>query len=180
MSVSIGDYYTDYYTKSSVGNATEAKLSSLESKLGTVSAENSSDEELMTACKEFEAYLVEQVVKQMKEAFTESEEDSTGYMQVFGDTMVQDIASTISENTELGIAQQLFESMKRNVPSLNITEAVEDTGNTGAENTSFNVDNLNAEEAAGSMTTHLERKSGQVEDTEPEQKVMPVQTFQAL
>ena len=177
MSVSIGDYYTDYYTKSSVGNATEAKLSSLESKLGTVSAEKSSDEELMAACKEFEAYLVEQVVKQVKEAFVDSDEDQSGHMQVFGDTMVQDRASTISDNSELGIAQQLFESMKRNVPSLNITEAVEDTS---SKESPLNVDNLNAEEAAGSMTAYLERKSGQVEDIEPEQKVMPVQTFQAL
>ena len=177
MSVSIGDYYTDYYTKSSVGNATEAKLSSLESKLGTVSAEKSSDEELMAACKEFEAYLVEQVVKQVKEAFVDSDEDQSGHMQVFGDTMVQDLASTISDNSELGIAQQLFESMKRNVPSLNITEAVEDTS---SKESPLNVDNLNAEEAAGSMTAYLERKSGQVEDIEPEQKVMPVQTFQAL
>lgn len=177
MSVSIGDYYTDYYTKSSVGNATEAKLSSLESKLGTVSAEKPSDEELMAACKEFEAYLVEQVVKQVKEAFVDSDEDQSGYMQVFGDTMVQDLASTISNNSELGIAQQLFESMKQNVPSLNITEAVEDTS---SKESPLNVDNLTAEEAAGSMTAYLERKSGQVEDMEPEQKVMPVQTFQAL
>ena len=73
-----------------------------------------SDEELMDVCKEFEAYLVEKVFDQMKDAMTDSEEEENDYLNYFGDMMYQEYAKTIAENGELGLAQQLYESMKRN------------------------------------------------------------------
>lgn len=125
MAVSIADYYSDYYTNNASSASNNAKTNALESKLKGIDTESADDAKLMEACKEFEAYLVEQVVKQVKETMLDEEEDSTGYMKVFGDTMVQDISSTISESSDLGIAQRLFESMKRNSGTTTIKEAEE-------------------------------------------------------
>lgn len=135
MGISITDYYSDYYTQSVSGAANGAQASELESKLGNLSVEDASDEELMEACKEFEAYLVEQVIKQVKESMLDSEEDESGYMKVFGDTMVQEMATTISDTESLGIAQSLYESMKNNLPSATIIPADEASTETVAENT---------------------------------------------
>ena len=52
----IGSAYSDYLTSS----ASQNKASALESKLDS-DYSNSSDEELMEVCKEFEAYFLEQV-----------------------------------------------------------------------------------------------------------------------
>lgn len=123
MPVSIADYYSDYYTNNASSASNNAKTSALESKLNGIHTDSADDAKLMEACKEFETYLVEQVVKQVKETMLDEEEDSTGYMKVFGDTMVQDISSTITESSDLGIAQKLFESMKRNSGVASIKEA---------------------------------------------------------
>ncbi|MBQ3029026.1 MAG: rod-binding protein, partial [Lachnospiraceae bacterium] len=64
--------------------------------------------------KEFEAYLVEQVFDRMKDAMTDSEEEESDYLNYFGDMMYQEYANVVAENGELGLAQQLYESMKRN------------------------------------------------------------------
>ncbi len=124
MSISIGDYYSDYYTQNA---ASSAQTSALESKLDNLSVEDSSDEELMEACKEFEAYLLEQVIKQVKESMLDSDEEENDYLEMFGDTMVEEIASTISDSEDLGIAQSLYESMKNNLSSVTITSVDTET-----------------------------------------------------
>ena len=44
-----------------------------------------------------------------------SDEDSEGdYMKMFGDNLTQSYAEMITETADLGIAQMLYESMKRN------------------------------------------------------------------
>jgi flagellar protein FlgJ len=69
---------------------------------------------MMDACKSFESYLVQQVMKQVKEAVAKSEDDQGEYMSYFGDMLYEKYAEDITESGELGIAQQLYESMKRN------------------------------------------------------------------
>jgi flagellar protein FlgJ len=76
------------------------------------------DEELMDACKEFESYLLEQVMKQMEKTttlFSDEEDSSNGALvDYFMDSTIQDIAGDVTQNEGLGIAQALYESMKRN------------------------------------------------------------------
>lgn len=75
------------------------------------------DEELMDACKEFEAYFLEQMFKEMLKTIPESEETSsytTNLMDYYKDNMVQEIASASTEQNSLGLAQMLYEQMKRN------------------------------------------------------------------
>ena len=92
----------------------ETKATGLQNKLSGLNSDTASDEEMMEVCKEFEAYLVEKVFDQMKEAMTDSEEEESDYLNYFGDMMYQEYAKTIAENGELGFEQQLYEAMKRN------------------------------------------------------------------
>lgn len=92
----------------------DSKAVGLQNKLTGINSETASDEELMEVCKEFEAYLAEKVFDRMKDAMTDSEEEENDYMSYFGDMMYQEYAKTIAENGELGLAQQLYDSMKRN------------------------------------------------------------------
>lgn len=79
---------------------------------------NSTDEELMKVCKDFETYFTEQVFKALQKMVPESEESSSStssYMDYFGDNLIQEYAKSATEqNSGLGIAQMLFEQMKRN------------------------------------------------------------------
>lgn len=113
-------------------SANDTKATKLQNKLTGMNKDAATDEEMMEVCKEFESYLVEQVMKRMKDAMTDSEEEENEYLSYFGDMMYQEYAKTIAQNGELGLAQQLYESMKRNtvVP---IKEASTETETSEAE-----------------------------------------------
>ena len=77
------------------------------------------EEELMGACKEFEAYFLEQVFKALeKTAKVPGDEDdsssTTKTLDMFKDQMYQEYASSAVETEGFGIAQMLYESMKSN------------------------------------------------------------------
>ena len=71
------------------------------------------DEELMDACKGFETYFVQKIIEQARK-MVKSEEDDSEYMQYFGDTLNQSYAEAITESGQVGLAKQLYDSMKRN------------------------------------------------------------------
>lgn len=101
--------YSDIYNKnSSTGN--------IKNKLESTDYSKSTDDELMDACKEFEAYFVEQAFKAMQKMVPENEEGSSSdYMEYFGDTLVQEYAkSATNQGDGFGIANMLYEQMKRN------------------------------------------------------------------
>lgn len=131
MAISINDVYSNYYTQNDTGSI---KASALEHKLNNNDMENATDEELLDACKEFEAYLIEQVLKEVKESIPKSEEEDNKYTEYFGDMMLQEYASLLTDRGDLGIAQTLYESMKNNMNAVNIknveatTEAQEVAG----------------------------------------------------
>ncbi|MBS5934847.1 MAG: rod-binding protein [Clostridiales bacterium] len=108
------DSIASYNSTISELNKQNTQATQLKDKLNNTNASKASDEELMEVCKDFETYLVEQVFKSMKTSMVpESEDDSNEYMQYFGDTMYQEYAKNMSATGELGIAQMLYESMKR-------------------------------------------------------------------
>ncbi len=75
------------------------------------------DKELMDACKQFEAYFVEQMFKEMVKTIPEAESSSSytsSLMSYYKDNMVQEIAGASTEQGGLGLAQMLYEQMKRN------------------------------------------------------------------
>ena len=75
---------------------------------------NATDEELYEACKEFEAYFVEQGFKAMRATVPKDENSSASAFDMFEDNLYQEYAKQAADSGQLGLAQQLFEQMKRN------------------------------------------------------------------
>lgn len=78
-----------------------------------------SDDELLDACKQFEAYFLEQVFKEMQKTVDavrdeNSLDTSNSMIDYFEDMTVQQLAATSTEVQGLGLAQTLYEQMKRN------------------------------------------------------------------
>lgn len=103
----LSSYYTSDYWQST--QSTQQLEKTLESDVT-----DKSDEELMDVCKDFESYLVEQMFKAMEKMVPEDEDGEDDYTKMFGDTMIQELAKTSTEQNSLGIAQKLYEQMKRN------------------------------------------------------------------
>ena len=114
MGNGIGIGIGEAYGLASSQTDTYASVKANELKATLANVENATDEELMQVCKDFESYLVEQVFKSMEKTVQRSEEEENEYMQYFGDNLYQEYASNISDKGDLGIAQTLYESMKRN------------------------------------------------------------------
>lgn len=108
MSININSN-SQYFINASLA-ADKSKKSILEEKL---QSKPTSDEELMEVCKSFEAYLLEQVMKGMEKTIP-YEEEKNPYLDNFGDMLYQEYAKSATENQGLGLAQMLYESMKRN------------------------------------------------------------------
>ena len=71
------------------------------------------DEELMDGCKAFETYFVEQVIKEMRQTIPGDEEGSNKH-SYFKDLLYREYATAITNQGELGLSKQLYDSMKRN------------------------------------------------------------------
>lgn len=81
----------------------------------TLNNKNATDEELMDACKSFESYMLEQVFKSMESTVPKSEEEENNpYLSQFGDMLYEKVAEDATKNNSFGLAQMLYESMKRN------------------------------------------------------------------
>lgn len=109
-------------------SASTVKTDSLTNSVNGLSS-NSTDEELMEVLKDFESYFIEQMIKQMKETFTDDEEESSvasQYTDTFMDYAIEDVADMLLEEVGGNMTQQLFEQMKRNY-NIPTVEAVEDT-----------------------------------------------------
>ena len=91
-------------------------------------AEAQTDEELMSACKEFESYLLEQVFKRMqktvdffkREGDNESADATGKLVDFFKDKTLQDLSKTSTETQGLGIAQMMYENMKNQVSNIKV------------------------------------------------------------
>ena len=98
-------------------NAANQTASKLQDKLNSSDYSKATDDELMDACKQFESYFLEQMFKEMMKTIPESEDTSSSNSQLmdyYKDEMVQQIASDSTEQNSLGLAQMLYEQMKRN------------------------------------------------------------------
>ncbi len=117
----LGSMYTDK-------TYTDATSDALSDKLNNTDLSGASSEELMSVCKDFEAYFVEQVMKSAQKMIPkdDSEDDSSSYATQMSDYYKDELLSQYSKQASesnagngLGIASMLYEQMKRNY---NITE----------------------------------------------------------
>ena len=122
----VNSIYTNGTYASGTGN-------SLEDKINNKDLSKATDDELMEVCKDFESYFLEQMLKSMVK-MTKVDGDSNLYSSLFGmtdnsdsgmstlssyfgDEIVQQVADKMTESNGgkgLGLAQQLYEQMKRN------------------------------------------------------------------
>lgn len=82
----------------------------LENKLNGI-GKDTTDEELMEACKSFESYMVEQVIKAAQSTI-HTDEDEGEYFSMFKDQLYQSYAQMISDSGSLGLAQQFYDNIK--------------------------------------------------------------------
>ena len=71
------------------------------------------DEELMEACKTFETYFIEQVLKEMRLTIPK-DENSYDKHSYFEDLLYREYATAIANQGQIGLSKQLYDSMKRN------------------------------------------------------------------
>ncbi len=122
MSISIDNYtgsMMDVYNNYS--SSSDTTSTDLENKLSG-GLTNPTSDELMDVCKEFESYFTEQVFKAMQKMVPESETTDTSTkstMDYAKEMLMQNYAENSTQNNGLGLAQTLYEQMKRNY---NITE----------------------------------------------------------
>lgn len=101
----VSSMYNQYSTEigSVSANSTSSALNGLN--------EESTDEELMEACKSFEAYFVQKMIEAAKKT-TENEDEQGEYTKYFSDTLNQSYAEIIADSGQMGLAQQLYDSVK--------------------------------------------------------------------
>ncbi len=111
--------YTDYMTDANRVN-TENLQKKLENTANTAQVEETENEALLDACKQFEAYLWEQIYKEMEKSTKvfSDDEDEDGYasnmVDYFSETVVQQISSQTAAEQSNSLAHMLYEQAKRN------------------------------------------------------------------
>jgi flagellar protein FlgJ len=110
MGISVGSDLS-YYSSAANAASDNVKAEELQAKLKNKTA---TDEETMEVCKSFEAYMLEQVMKEMKKTVPEGEDEKSPYLEQFGDMLYEGYAEKATENQGIGIAQMLYDAMKHN------------------------------------------------------------------
>ncbi|SDA43479.1 flagellar protein FlgJ [Butyrivibrio sp. INlla18] len=105
---------TEYAMQESKNASTVALQKKLEN-----TSKTSTDDELMEACKSFEAYFLEQMFKEMQKSVDalkpEKGDNSTSTLvDFFKDQTLQEVCSTSVDTQSNGFAQMLYENLKRN------------------------------------------------------------------
>ncbi len=107
--------YTDYMT-----DTNRVMTENLQKKLENTdrAAKNKEDDALFDACKQFEAYLWEQVYKEMQKTVDIFSDDEDGYasqmVDFFKDNVVQEISKQTAAQGSNSLAQMLYEQAKIN------------------------------------------------------------------
>ena len=109
MSINVGSDMFQY-----ASSITSSNTSTSIQNMKDASLVNSTDEELMDACREFEAYFVEQLMKQMQKTVIKSElTEESETESYFKEMLYQEYAAEASEGQGVGIAKMMYEQMKR-------------------------------------------------------------------
>lgn len=108
------DSLYDLYNSNLVSSGEKLKNS-----INNDNLKDSTDEELMNACKQFESYFTEQVFKEMEKTvdiWNDEEGDSSSkYKDYATENLIQKYATSSSEHEGgIGLAQMLYKQMKRN------------------------------------------------------------------
>lgn len=117
--------YSDMYA--TAANQTANKL---QNQMDGANYSAASADELMDACKQFEAYFIEQMYKAMMKTVPKNEgmsNYSSTMMDYYQEQMIQSMATDTTKQNSLGLAQMLYEQMKRNYGIVDASEVVDAT-----------------------------------------------------
>lgn len=106
----IGSLYGDYL------KSTASSASNLERTLNGTNRSNS-DDELLTACKQFESYFYEQIFKNMEKIMVNADKSDANNTLVdyYKENLISEYSkSVVNQSGSNSMAQQLYEQMKRN------------------------------------------------------------------
>ena len=122
------DISTDYLTTLSGQAVSDAHAAKLKSTLSDISGSNkggngsdissADDAKLLDACKQFESYFVEQMFKEMMKTVPKDALDTGSnsmLVDYYKDNLVKEYAAEATQKESLGLAQMLYEQMKRNI-----------------------------------------------------------------
>ena len=115
MATSITDFQST--ASAAMQSVDQYQQTRLQSRLKNL--ENGEQSELLDACKSFEAYFIEQVMKEVsKTTDLFGLGDSSSYAgqmtDYFKDSVIQTLAGKVGDQTGNALAMQLYEAMKRN------------------------------------------------------------------
>ncbi len=149
---SIGSQYINNIAQT---DTSAAKLRSAADKMKAQAGTEQSGDELLDVCKQFEAYFIEQVLKEVKKTVPDSTLGSSAgsnLVDFFMDETLQKVSANIQEKSGLGLAQQMYEQMKRNYnipeatsPVASSSEAAESEADTTVEAGSEDIEKIPAE-----------------------------------
>ncbi|MCR5032718.1 MAG: rod-binding protein [Lachnospiraceae bacterium] len=112
------DSYLSYVTENA-GKGQQEKVKQALENAKTSAAQATSDDELMEVCKTFEAYFVEQVMKEVVKTTTLFGDDTMSsstrtLLDYYKDQALQTASKSVTDQQNLGLAQMLYDQMKRN------------------------------------------------------------------
>lgn len=115
------------YSNMLASQLNNAKTDELKNTLSSSSVNEKTDEELMDACKEFEAYFIEQVFKGMEKTVVKAEKSSSSstdtMVDFYKDELYKKLAKQTTDTNSIGLAQQMYDQMKRNFSVNNIPKS---------------------------------------------------------
>lgn len=126
----IAAMYSDTYA-----NAANQSAAKLQNKVSGTDYSKASNDELLDACKQFEAYFIEQMYKSMMKTVPSGEGMSgstSSLLDYYKDQMIQSMAEQTTDQNSLGLAKMLYEQMRRNY---GLTEASDNGAEAGTEGT---------------------------------------------
>jgi flagellar protein FlgJ len=120
------------YLQTQYANQTKANADATAKSVNGIS-KDSSKEEITKAVKDFETYMMEQVIKQMKETFVNEDEDEdttmTQYKDLYLDQAITHIASQLVDQIGGSVTDDFVEQIMRNYGITGTSsQAVENTG----------------------------------------------------
>lgn len=136
------------------------------------------DEDTLQACKDFEAYMLEQIFKKMNESAKllgdDDEEDDGGsqaYVDMFEDNYYQDIAKRMmSAGQGVGIAEQLYESITNQKLGISKDTTTTEQAAAAAKEAAETAQKTNQDSANETLAKMIGTTAEAVESMTPKQK----------
>ncbi len=137
------------YLQTQYANQTKANAEATAKSVNGIS-KDSSKEEITKAVKDFETYMMEQVIKQMKETFVNEDEDEdttmTQYKDLYLDQAITHIASQLVDQIGGSVTDDFVEQIMRNY-------GITGTANQVAENNGLDASKISDDIAQQNGTT---------------------------